>query len=294
MRPLRISAISFLNTAPLMWDFEHGATPEQHHPERMSPELRRDFEIAYTVPSRCAAALADGTADIGIIPAITYATIPDLVILPDAAIAAKDEVRSILLVSKTPIEDARTIATDTSSRSSVALLQILCRKFWGGHQRLEPMDPDLDSMLRACDAALLIGDPALRIPARQSGFHVYDLAAEWRRFTGKPFVFAFWAARLQALAEVREDLDVAAVFRNSRDRGLEPKNVAQIALAWASRTGIGKQEITTYLTRNIQYHLEPENLEGLQLFYRYAGECGAIATAPSLRFFGMTACEFVA
>src|SRR5664279_6189727 len=112
MAPLRISAISFLNTAPLMWDFEHG-------------DAARDFAIEYTIPSACAAALAANQADIGIIPAITYAQIPGLVILPNIAIAAKDYVRSILLVSKVPMADVRTIATDTSSRTSVALTQIL-------------------------------------------------------------------------------------------------------------------------------------------------------------------------
>src|ERR1022692_87370 len=112
MAPLRISAISFLNTAPLMWDFEHG-------------ETGRDFAIEYTLPSACAAALAANQADIGIIPAVTYAEIPGLVILPNIAIAAKDFVRSILLVSKKPIEQVATVATDTSSRTSVALLQVL-------------------------------------------------------------------------------------------------------------------------------------------------------------------------
>src|SRR5271167_3665440 len=121
MPRLRISAISFLNTAPLMWDFEHG-------------EAGRDFDIDYTIPSQCAAALAEGRADIGIIPAITYAQIPGLVILPDIAIAAKDYVRSILLVSKKPIERVETVATDTSSRTSAALLQVLFAKFFGGNR----------------------------------------------------------------------------------------------------------------------------------------------------------------
>src|SRR5215472_2588084 len=118
MGRLRISAISFLNTAPLMWDFEHG-------------DAGRDFQIDYTLPSACAAALAANQADIGIIPAFTYAEIPDLVILPNIAIAAKDQVRSILLVGKKPIEEIRNVAADTSSRTSVALLQVLFAKFFG-------------------------------------------------------------------------------------------------------------------------------------------------------------------
>jgi chorismate dehydratase len=185
MPGLRISAISFLNTAPLMWDFEHG-------------DAGRDFEISYTLPSACAAALAAGQADIGIIPAFTYAQIPELVILPNIAIAAKDRVRSILLVSKKPIGDVRTVAADTSSRTSVALLQVLFAKFFGGARELTPHPPKLDEMLQNHDAALLIGDAALQVPL-DAGYHLYDLAHLWHRATGKPFVFAFWAVRLDAL-----------------------------------------------------------------------------------------------
>ncbi len=163
MRPLRLSAISFLNTAPLMWDFEHGVTPAQHSSSTVPERLRRDFEISYTVPSLCAEALQAGMADIGIIPAITYATSPGLAILPDAVIAAKGEVRSILLVSKLPLEQVNTVAADTSSRTSVALARILFQKFWGGVRHFRPLAPDLDTMLQVCDAALLIGDPALRV-----------------------------------------------------------------------------------------------------------------------------------
>src|SRR5271166_5613467 len=119
MRRLRISAISYLNTAPLMWDFEHG-----------NPGT--NFEISFTVPSRCAEALRAGIADIGIIPAAAYATIPDLVVLPGIAIASRRAVRSILLLSKVPLEKIRTVALDTSSMTSVALTKVLFAKFWGG------------------------------------------------------------------------------------------------------------------------------------------------------------------
>ena len=290
MRALRISAISFLNTAPLMWDFQRGATPEQ--PSAVPERLRADFEVSYTMPSQCAEALQAGAADIGIIPAISYATMPGLAILPDAAIAAKGAVRSILLVSKSPVEEINSVATDTSSRTSVALARILFQKFWGGVRHLRPLAPDLESMLRVCDAALLIGDPALRVD--RSRHCVYDLAEEWRRATGKPFVFAFWAVRMQALQEVRRGLDMAAVFRESRDGGLEPASVAEIARRWSPYTGLTEPEITTYLTRHINYFLDAENLEGLRLFFDYAAECGLIEQPPALRFLGMTASQFVA
>ena len=185
MAKLRISAISFLNTAPLMWDFEHG-------------DAGRDFAIEYTIPSACAAALAANQADVGIIPAFTYAEIPGLVILPNIAIAAKDFVRSILLVSKRPIDEVETVATDTSSRTSVALLQVLFAKFFGGQRQFTPHAPQLESMLRNHDAALLIGDVALEVSVGKEYF-VYDLAHLWRERTGKPFVFAFWAVRLDSL-----------------------------------------------------------------------------------------------
>ncbi len=291
MPPLRVSAISFLNTAPLMWDFNQGATPEQHSDHDLPPELRDDFTVEYTVPSSCAEALKSGRADIGIIPAITYATIPGLVILPDAAIAAKSAVRSILLVGRKPIEQVNTIAADTSSRSSVALARILCQKLWGRVRHFHNYPPDLDSMLAACDAALLIGDPALRI--ERTKFFVYDLAEEWRRFTGKPFVFAFWAVRMQALGEIRRSLDLAAVFRNSRDHGVLPASLAEIARRWSSRVGLPEPDITSYLTHNIHFSLDPENLEGLELFFRYSAECRVIDEAPSLRFLGMAAPQFV-
>ena len=136
MRPLRISAISYLNTAPLMWDFEHGSAGSA-------------FEISYTVPSQCAAALDAGTADIGIIPAAAYAIISGLVILPGVAIASRRAVRSILLVSKAPVEQVQTVALDASSLTSVALTKILFAKLWGGSPVFHSMPPDLDAMLVA-------------------------------------------------------------------------------------------------------------------------------------------------
>lgn len=272
----RVSAISFLNTAPLMWDFEHGDAGEA-------------FEVSYTIPSECAAALAEGRADIGIIPAITYAQIPGLVILPTIAIAAKDSVRSILLVSKKHIEDVRTVATDTSSRTSVALTQVIFAKFLGGHREFTPHPPDLKEMLKNHDAALLIGDSALQISMHDSSYHLYDLGHDWRRLTGKPFVFAFWAVRLEALQRQRKGLKLARTFQKSRDNGLLPENVAVLAKEWSPKLGITEAEVTTYLTQNIHYFLDRANHAGLQLFLQYAHEVGLIPAVPELRFLGPVA-----
>jgi chorismate dehydratase len=259
-----------------MWDFEHG-------------DAAKDFEISYTIPSKCAAALAANEADIGIIPAITYAEIPGLVILPNMAIAARDYVRSILLVSKKPWEEVQTVAADTSSRTSVALAQVLFAKFLEGPREFTPHAPNLEQMLAHHDAALLIGDPALVVAAAKPPYHLYDLAHEWRQRTGKPFVFAFWAARLDALNRLAKGICLTKIFQQSRDHGLQPENIAILAKEWSQRLGLSEAEVTTYLTEHIHYYLDPENHSGLQLFLHYAHELGLIAQIPDLRFLGATA-----
>ena len=269
MRSLRISAISYLNTAPLMWDFEHG-------------DAGRHFEISYTLPSACARSLADGNADIGIIPAAAYAEIPGLQVLPEVAIASRRAVRSILLVSKVPVENIRSVALDTSSMTSVALTKILFEKWLGGGRTFTAMAPEIDAMLASHDAGLLIGDPALKID--RSRYHTLDLAEEWIRNTGKPFVFAFWAVRAAALREVEPSLDLPTVFQNSRDHGLESSSLNQIAREWAPRLSISEADVRSYLTQNIHYQLDTACLEGLRLFYRYAAEIGALSCAPELQF----------
>jgi chorismate dehydratase len=264
---MRISAISYLNTAPLMWDFEHG-------------DAGKLFEIAYTVPSQCAAELQGGTADIGIIPAAAYATVPNLSILPGVAIASKQPVQSILLVSEKPREQIRTVALDSSSLTSVALLKILFAKYWGGNRSYSSAPPQLEPMLREHDAALLIGDPALMVD--RSRYKTWDLAEEWIRLTGKPFVFAFWAVRNEALHPTH--LDLATIFQESRDHGLLPHSIDHIAETWAPKLHISREEVRRYLTVSIHYFLDDSCLHGLELFYRYAAECGILPNVPELRF----------
>lgn len=269
MARLRVSAISYLNTAPLMWNFEHGTR---------SRDLQQRFAVDYTIPSRCAQMLADGSADIGIIPVAAYTTIPGLRILGDVAIASNDRVRSILLVSIKPLDQIRTVALDSSSRSSAALIQILFAKHWQHDVIFTSAEPRLEEMLRNCDAALLIGDPALRVD--RSRYLTWDLGEEWHSFTGKPFVFAFWAIRERAAAE-QELTTIAEVFESSRDEGL--KHIDEIADEWAARIGLPRQEIVHYLTEHIHYELDDENLAGMELFFRYAAELNVLPHAPELR-----------
>jgi chorismate dehydratase len=267
MDRLRISAISFLNTAPLMWDFEHG-------------DRGRDFDIEYTLPSGCAEMLRTGAADIGIVPVVAYTQISDLKIVPNVAIASKGPVRSILLVSRVPIEQIKTVAADTSSRTSVALARVIFRKWFGGGRQFTAMAPALDNMVESNDAALIIGDPALTV--ERSRYICYDLAEEWHRLTGKPFVFAFWAVRSAALKDSGEKL--AAIFQQSRDRGLE--HVDDLAKAWAPRVGISEDEVKSYLTMNIDYSLDDENIGGLELFLHYAVYYGLLPAFRPLEFLG--------
>lgn len=281
MQQLRISAISFLNTAPLMWDFENG---------EVATRLREQFDVSYTVPSRCAEQLREGSADIGIIPVAAYTMIPDLVIVPDVAIACKNKVRSILLISKVPLDKIRSVATDDSSRTSAALVEIYLRKFVGIDPGFSRQKPDLKEMLQWHDAALLIGDPALQaqasptqaLPSNPKGHYVYDMAEEWKRWTGRSFVFAFWAIRKAALEGRGAEPNIAQVFQQSRDHGLQ--HIPEISAAWAPKLNLPSKLISEYLTENVDYSLDADNLEGLRLYYRYGMECGIFATEPALAF----------
>ena len=265
---MRISAISYLNTAPLMWDFKHG-------------EKAKQFEISYTIPSKCAEEIENGTAEIGIIPSFAYARISGLRILPGVAIASKNPVRSILMISQKPIEQIKTVALDQSSLTSVALVGILFQKYWpGGVRKFTSHAPNLETMLATSDAALLIGDPALKVD--RARYKTWDLAQEWIRFTGQPFVFAFWAVRESALKN--SQLDLATIFQDSRDHGLEAAHLDQIARAWSPTLGLSEDDVRSYLTINIHYFLDDACLEGLRLFYRYANECGLLPSVPELRF----------
>lgn len=271
-----MAAIDFLNPAPLMWDFEH---------EPGLSRLRARYEIKYTTPSRCAAELATGEADIGLVPVAAHATTPSLVVVPGCTIAALDRVRSILLVvhASTGVSGVRRVAADTSSLTSFAYTKILFDIFWKVPAVFIPHAPDLASMLAVADAALLIGDPALLAledkearEARTGESLLYlDLAHEWHRFTGLPWISAFWALRPSALEEsgVRAT-QLIDDLQSSRDHGLA--HVEDLVTEWSTRIAVSRETIRFYLTSNIHYVLDDACLAGLDAFYRYAAECGAL------------------
>jgi chorismate dehydratase len=277
-----MAAIHFLNPAPLMWDFEH----EPHR-----SDLRERYQIGYTTPSRCARELAAGDADIGLVPVAAHATTPSLVVVPGCTVASLDRVRSILLVVRPErgIGAVRTVAADTSSRTSYAYTRILFDIFWKVQAAFIPHPPVLESMLAIADAALLIGDPALLAledrEARElrTGERLLylDLAHEWHSFTGLPWVSAVWAVRPGALeetgacaAELVEDL------QTSRDHGLAHRD--DLAEEWSGRIAVPRDTIRFYLTNNIHYILDEACMRGLDAFYRLAAECGTLPAAPPL------------
>jgi len=233
------------------------------------------YDLDFTTPAACADAVQNGKADLGIVPSIECQRMDHLEILPGLSIASKAPVKSVLLLSAVPIEHIRKVSLDESSRTSIALTSILLRKFYQLDFDWVPTAPDPDQMLRHSDAALIIGDPALTYKGRAA--HVYDLAAEWKKFTGLAFVFAVWAGHAdRALGELRQD------FAESCAYGLN--HLDDIADACAPLSGLTPEQVKIYLTQNIDYTLDEENLKGLNLFYRLADELGITENEKELRF----------
>lgn len=283
MAKLRISIVQYLNTAPLVWGFTHGP-------------LRGKYDLSFTVPSQCAEALRTGAADIAIIPAIEYQRIPSLVVLPDLAIASKQKVRSLLLVTKKPVREVRSIALDSSSRSTQALTRILCADHWNIAPQFFEATPNLATMLQQADAALLIGDPALRLsvvtennsaPGENGEFicsgiaagvphienvHIYDIVEEWKSTTGFPAVLAVWAGRSEAVTP-----EVVADFAASRDYGVA--RIAEIAAESVRELNLPQRTLESYLRDNIDFSLDEKNRRGLELYFSKAAQLGLIQEA---------------
>ncbi len=223
------------------------------------------FDLSFAIPAECADRLADGRADIGIVPSVELNR-QNLRIIPGTGIACDGPVRSILLISKVPFEEIRTLATDASSRTSVVLSRIVLAKKYGVEPRLYSERPHLGSMLEHCDAALIIGDAALVLDPADLPFHVLDLGTEWTGMTGLPMVFAVWAAR----AEV--PLQDPAPFQASLRFGME--HMEDIVSEEHPKLGISEALAREYLTRNIVFELGDREYQGLATFLQYASELG--------------------
>ena len=281
---VRLGAVGYLNARPLVHGLDTSAR----------------FDLRYDVPSECARLLHEGAIDVGLIPSIEYLRGGLYKIAPDLAIASRGPVDSVAIYTKRPIADVRSIALDTSSRTSVALVSVLCARRFRIRPALESRGPDLADMLGHCDAALLIGDNALLLdhenwssprqlaaspdvrdppaPSRQSRLEKIDLGEEWSTMTGLPFVWAFWAGRPDAL----NDDDVRALGR-ARDAGLASSDA--IAREYFPDSPARQAVGAAYLRDNIKYHLGADERAALELFYRYAVEAGVVEHENALRFY---------
>jgi chorismate dehydratase len=283
---LRISIVQYLNTAPLVRGFTHGP-------------LRGKYDLSFTVPSQCGEALRSGAADLAIIPAIEYQRIPDLALVPNLSIASKKAVRSLLLISRKPVNELTRIALDRGSRSTQALTRILCQKLWSIEPEFFEAEPELLSMLRKADAALLIGDPALRVScaiqreARRDAsgawtcsgagtgvgeypaLYVYDMVEQWRALTKLPAVLAVWAGlRAAVTPQVVQDFQQSLAF------GLQ--HLDEISAEASTELKLPAAHLRRYLTENIDYTLDEENMRGLGVYYRYAAEMGLIPEVKAI------------
>ena len=223
---------------------------------------RNAFDLTFEVPSLCADLVASGDADLGIVPVAEIQRL-GLPYLPDVGIACRGPVRSILLISKTRPEKIRTLAADSSSRTSVMLTRVVLECKYGCRPDIVTLAPDLQSMLQHCDAALIIGDPALKLDPEALPYQVLDLGEEWTQMTGLPMVFALWAGPQQFITAENRDL-----FRGSCAYGLA--GLEEIVATAAPERALPAELVRRYLTHHIAFELGPKDLDGLACFWTYA------------------------
>lgn len=257
----RLGAVDYLNARPLVYGLE----------------LRSDlFTLRFDVPSKCAALLHEGSIDVGMIPSIEYLRGHDYRIVPGIGIISDGPVASVALFTTTPLRNIRTIAADTSSRTSNGLLRVLCAERFGVDAEFHPMAPEPELMLRRCDAALLIGDPALFLEHERLGAEKIDLGAQWTSMTGLPFVWAFWAGRRGALS--RQGVEV---LEAARDAGVAESDKVAETYCGPGRAARGK----AYLRENIYYVLGDREEEGLRKYYELAERHGVVDRVQGPEFY---------
>jgi predicted solute-binding protein len=247
-----VCAVSYLNTVPLVWGLQHAP----------DPVLRDTFDLRFALPSACADQLAAGQADIGIVPVIEMAR-QGLDYFPGTGIACHGPVRSILLISKVALKEIRTLATDSGSRTSMMLAQVILAEKFGVRPQVFSHPANLAEMLEKADAALLIGDAALRVDPATMPFETLDLGAEWVAMTGLPMVFAVWAGRKEIIRE-----PYGRIFLESCRYGLS--HMEDMVEAEAPARQFGADLVREYLTRHIVFELGEKDYQGMRLYIRHA------------------------
>jgi len=272
---MRIAASTYLNSAPLVYSFTQGL-------------LRKKYDfIGDAAPSRCAEMLRSGKSEIALIPVIELQRIPGLRVIPEIAVASKSRVRSVLLVSRRPLEEVRAVTLDPSSRTSQTLVKVLFLRRFGFlpecAERGAEDSAGPEKLLADADAALVIGDPAMKLEswARSLDLRIYDLAEEWRVMTGLPFVFAVWAASENVCAG---SLGLVEDFLAAKREGIA--NIERIATQYAAELELSRSELLNYLSHNVNYDLDGANIAGMLLYFNLAHEYGLIAQLSELRFVG--------
>jgi chorismate dehydratase len=258
---VRVSAVSFLNARPLVAGLAADAAL---------------FDVDMDLPSTCAARLHAGDVDLGLIPAVEYLR-GDYALVPDIAIGSDGPILSVAIFTTVPIARVRRLALDTSSRTSAALVHVLCAKAWAIAPHMVAAAPDLTAMLEVADAALLIGDPALDLDPVPAGVDKIDLGEAWRTLTGLPFVYAAWAGRPGALGPAH-----LAALAAARDRGLA--GLDAIAAGAAGGDPARTARYTAYLRHNLRYTFGPREQAGLGRFFELAAEVGQVPQTRPLRF----------
>ena len=266
-KPLRISASSYSNTAPLIWSFLYGS----HH--------GRVELILDNAPARSVELLARNRVNAALTPVIAYQMLEGVRLVPDVCVGAQERVRSVCLVTRgMPLKQVRSVSLDVSSKTSVVLAKIIFREFLGFEPVWRDADPDLEAMLAESDCALLIGDPALRlsVPAAEAAdmpFRVFDMAELWHCYTGLGFVFAMWMTEADF-----SPIDFVAV----RDEGLE--HIDEIAANYLKDIALARGELKSYLTTNISYSVDESMRKGMELYFELAFKSGLIERNKPLDF----------
>ena len=260
-RTVRVGCVEYLNARPL-W---HGLSN------------RTDlFSLQYDVPSRCSDWLHSGAVDLALLSSIEYT--PRYRVVPGGAVTSSGPIASVAAYSRKPLTRARSVALDSSCRTSATLMRILCAEWFDIEPEFVTMDPDLPAMLNRCDAALVTGDNALFVDHVALGLHMHDLCNEWRGMTRLPFVFAFWTGRPGVLTPAH-----LQAIRDSREAGV----AALDDIAGAHYPGDETQAATgrAYLRKNIQYRFDVRCVASLQSFYASAVKLGIIQEAQAVQFY---------
>ncbi|QDT03288.1 Chorismate dehydratase [Rubripirellula lacrimiformis] len=256
---LRIGAVSYLNTKPLI--------------HTLADQLGSRGKLTLDLPSRLAADLATGKLDVALIPSVEYFRGDGYSIVSDAAIGCRGPVWSVRLLSRVPIPEIKTLALDEGSRTSAAMTQVLLWEMHGLRPATVPMAIDQTPEDVDADAILLIGDRAMHTPP--GVYHeIWDLGDRWCRWTELPFVFAMWVAR-----EGVDTTGLAAILESSRDSGLA--NLESIAAIDAGSHGLTKEDLYRYFAENLNFRLGPGEQLALDTFRARASSIG-LAPKPTV------------